>query len=173
MKLQEAVKLIEFENDFSPGEQVWADLGCGSGTFTLALSNLLPDRSIIYAIDKKKSSLNKIPGQHENVSIIKQQGNFENTLPSNLDGILMANSLHYVKEQASFIKNAQNHLKNNGMFLIVEYDSNVSNPWVPYPINFKTLRTLFKELGFVEIRKLREHPSLYHQANIYSAIAIN
>jgi ubiquinone/menaquinone biosynthesis C-methylase UbiE len=170
MKLHEAIKLIEFENEFSSGKQVWADLGCGPGTFSLALANLLPEGSTIYAIDKNKSSLSKIPDQYENVSIIKQQGNFENSLPSNLDGILMANSLHYVKDQKSFIMNAQKHLKNKGMFLIVEYDTDVSNTWVPYPINFNSLRRLFEELKFIQLKKLREHPSLYRMENIYSAL---
>jgi precorrin-6B methylase 2 len=30
---------------------VWADLGCGTGAFTLALADVLDPRSVIFAVD--------------------------------------------------------------------------------------------------------------------------
>ncbi len=36
---------------------VWADLGSGEGAFTLALADILPEKSIIYSIDKDPASL--------------------------------------------------------------------------------------------------------------------
>ena len=35
----------------------WADLGAGAGAFTLALADLLPPGSLIYAIDKDTAAL--------------------------------------------------------------------------------------------------------------------
>jgi ubiquinone/menaquinone biosynthesis C-methylase UbiE len=34
------------------GAMTWADLGCGDGTFTLALAAILPRGSIIHAMDR-------------------------------------------------------------------------------------------------------------------------
>ena len=55
MKINDAKLLLP---DFSSGQaEIWADLGCGSGTFTYALSEKLPDRSKIFAIDKTHKNL--------------------------------------------------------------------------------------------------------------------
>jgi ubiquinone/menaquinone biosynthesis C-methylase UbiE len=170
MKIQEAIKLIEFKPNSVSKEQVWADLGCGSGTFTLALASLLPYKSIIYAIDKNTSSLDRIPKQYDNVSIIKQQGDFEKMIPFDLDGIIMANSLHYLSNKVSFIRKIKKHFKGKSKLLIIEYDSDAPNTWVPYPINYISLKTLFEETGFSIVKKLGEHPSLYRRSNIYSAL---
>ena len=45
----------------SPGPATWADLGCGDGTFTLALASLLPAGSTIYAVDQDAAALRALP----------------------------------------------------------------------------------------------------------------
>ena len=57
MQMNDAVELIKHDSIFKSGEQDWADLGCGSGTFTMALASLLALDSTIYAVDKNKYSL--------------------------------------------------------------------------------------------------------------------
>lgn len=171
MKLEDAVELIKHEKFYQNEKQTWADLGCGSGTFTLALTHLLPENSIIYAIDKNENALAKIPIKYRNVNIVKRATNFINEdLPDNLNGILMANSLHYVRNKISFIRKAEVYLKSKGNFLIIEYDTNISNPWVPFPISYNSLKKLFEEAGHLSIQKLSETPSLYRRAKIYSAL---
>jgi ubiquinone/menaquinone biosynthesis C-methylase UbiE len=170
MQLKEAVQLIN--NDFvsKRNKQVWVDLGCGSGTFTTALASLLPENSLIYAIDKNRIDLNRIPDQFENVTIEKNQTDFiKMELPYNLDGILMANSLHYVKEKQLFIKQLEAHLKKRGCFIIVEYDTEISNTWVPFPVSYNSLKKLFEKEGY-RLGKLKEKPSIYRKENIYSAL---
>ena len=123
--------MIKIEGfDFSGS---WADLGCGTGTFTLALASLFKENGIIYAIDKNKSVLNNIPDRYEDVLFKKYQADFmTDQLPfDNVSGIMMANSLHYVKDKHRFIKKLKKHLLKAGCFLIVEYESTLSNPWVP------------------------------------------
>lgn len=170
MRLNEAIELIK--NNFISGEdrQVWADLGCGTGTFTLALASLLPENSSIYAIDKSKIALNKIPIQFENIIIKKIEADFiKIELPDDLDGILMANSLHYIREKHLFIRKIMTHIKQEGCFLIVEYDTEVANPWIPFPVSFDSLKKLFKKEGY-KPEKLKDKPSLYRKEKIYSAL---
>lgn len=169
MQLNNAIELIEY--NFAAAPQVWADLGCGTGIFTRALARLLPPGSMIHAMDKNKSALEQIPDQFENVEIKKRHGDFiKEDLPNHLDGILMANSLHFVKDKISFLKNAVVYFKPEHYYLVVEYDSDAANYWVPFPVSFDSLKQLFQEAGYTLIKKLRERPSVYREANIYSGL---
>jgi hypothetical protein len=60
----------------------------------------------------------------------------------------MANSLHYVKEKDLFVGEVQTRLKNEGCFIIVEYDTEISNPWIPFPVSYNSLKKLFEKEGY-------------------------
>lgn len=170
MLLKDAIELIKSDHITKTGKQLWADLGCGSGIFTAALANLLPAESKIIAVDKNRSTLNRIPSEINNVAIKKIDADLTTTeLPGELDGILMVNSLHYVKEKDLLLKKMLTRIKEDGCFIIGEYDTDTSNPWIPFPVSFKSLANLFDKEGFV-VTKLNEKPSVYRRANIYSAV---
>src|SRR5690348_13412318 len=114
MELKNAILLIQ--SSF-PNKRIsrWADLGAGEGTFTNALSNLLADGSSIYAVDSNSKALKKIQVD-STIELITIVANFEkDVLPlQDLDGILMANALHFVKDKSAFIRKAQSYLKQEG-----------------------------------------------------------
>jgi len=141
--------------------QRWVDLGSGSGTFTLALQSLLPIGSHLTAVDK----------QSQKLSVDFLKANFEkDDLPLfDLDGILMANSLHYVRDKTKLIKKLEAYFSGTPTFLIVEYDTMRFNPWVPFPINYINLQSLFTTLGYTSITKLTEAPSQFG-GQLYSAL---
>ena len=164
-----AVRLIHSGiRHFSKG--VWADFGCGDGLFTNALAQILSkEGSVIYAVDENERALKKMksfPG----IELKKKVANFENIefVQHELDGILMANSLHFVKDKSAFISKAIQWMKQDASFIIVEYDTDQSNQWVPYPISFDSLQKLFTDFGCT-VKKIGEEPSMYNRANIYSA----
>jgi ubiquinone/menaquinone biosynthesis C-methylase UbiE len=171
LKLQEAIALIQTDNFFKKAPTVWADLGCGSGLFTEALASLMVPESTIYAVDKNISSF-KLKPTTDNIFIKKIESDFVNYISElkNLDGIMMANSLHFIKDKMAFLKVAKDAFRTLPCFLIVEYDTDMSNPWVPFPLSFKTLKSIFETLGYSTIRKLHEKKSLYNTSNIFSAI---
>jgi len=169
MQLEQAIKLIESPMFSNTSRMDWADLGCGEGLFTNALSNLLVPGSTIYSVDKNIQKFKE--AQAEGIIIKKIEADFT-TDPiniTNLEGILMANSLHFVLDKKGLIKNSRLYFKHEENFLIVEYDSDIPNPWVPYPISFQSLEELYGSLGYQSIKKIYEQPSRYNQANIYSA----
>lgn len=171
MDIKDAIALIRHTPANAGVPEVWADLGCGSGTFTYALAHLLEKGSTIYAWDKERPRLAALPPPRQ-VHIKPGQLDFlEDDLPvSGLNGILMANSLHYVSRKPAFIDKISRHLQPDGSFLIVEYETSKANPWVPYPLPFQDLKALFREAGFTSAGRLNEKPSLYGSGHMYAAL---
>ncbi|MDW3646426.1 MAG: class I SAM-dependent methyltransferase [Bacteroidia bacterium] len=168
MKIETAIGLISDLEIKGDNPQFWLDLGAGEGTFTKALAHVLPENSEILAIDQSASSLRNIPAKLASTHIKTQAGDFSQ-IPdglAQLDGIMMANAIHYVQDKASFLQTWID--KFEASFLIIEYDTDRSNSWVPYPIKPQALEELFAELGYHQFEKLGEIPSLYHN-KIYAA----
>ena len=174
MNLQQATHLIAAATRFLPHparSQHWADLGCGAGLFTEALAGLLPAGSSVSGIDTKPSLRKQTTSG--NVTILPMTADFINhTLPlHNLDGILMANSLHYVKDKPALLQKLRAYMLEDAPLIIIEYDTDTPVPtWVPYPISYASLK---ESLGNdYAIQKLGEKPSAYGRSQLYAAIAI-
>lgn len=160
MEIQQAAALIKKGIVYTSTPQSWADLGCGSGVFTAALAGVLPSNSNIAAIDKTLQVLDAAMGNR--VAVHFQQADFVNDdlALSELDGLLMANAIHFVKDKELLIKKLENYLK-VPKFLIVEYDHSRPNQWEPYPFPFTELKNLFNRLGYRYIEKIGEQTSIY------------
>lgn len=170
MSIAEAKQLIE--NGISPANKksAWADLGCGNGTFTNALAELLKTGSTIFAIDQ--TATDNFPTS-DKVEIRFQKLNFEkDELPfTKIDGILMANSLHYIKDESALLQKLKSHLHENGRLIIIEYDTEASNHWVPYPIPFQKLKKALTQAGFKYIQKISERQSIYRREKMYACLS--
>jgi ubiquinone/menaquinone biosynthesis C-methylase UbiE len=172
VRLRDAIEMLAGSEVGALGPTTWADLGCGTGTFTLALADLLAPGSIIHAMDRDGRALRKIPSSHKSVSITTHRGDFTHQMwPfDNLDGILMANSLHYVNDQATFIRALEARMTSPRRFLVVEYDTHEASRWVPYPMPQTRLTALFTSAGYSSIKPLRSRPSVYRRAALYAAL---
>ena len=154
---------------------VYADLGAGSGAFTLALRELVGLDATIYAVDKDKSSLRELESAHRarfkttdnpsaplRASLILLPSDFSRPLEiPPLDGIVMANSLHFFKDKEKILRHVREFLKPNGVLLLVEYNVDRGNLWVPHPLSFETWRALAPHAGFSEPRLLAKFPSRF------------
>ena len=148
----------------------WADLGCGSGTFTTALAEFLAPGSTIDAIDlnpgiKKQTTPN-------NVTILPSAADITQPNPAlrELDGILIANAIHYVRDQPAFAKMLHATLKPGGNVILVEYDTDTPVPrWVPYPLSYAFATRLFTQRYWTPLQKGNTRPSAYGRANLYVA----
>ena len=159
-----------------PGGGLYADLGAGDGAFTLALREIIGPVATIYAVDKNRASLNKLESNHRarfetTRNLILLKNNFSNPLelPA-LDGIVMANSLHFFKDKETILRHIRGFLKPNSIFLLVEYNVDSGNLWVPHPLTFETFQALAPRARFTEPRLLAKAPSRFLK-EFYSAAA--
>ena len=171
MKPEVAIHLIEPGVERTNTKQVWADLGAGNGLFTHALSRMLRAGSTIYAVDMNSTRMSSILlWEQVTLKIIQSdfvRGEWSTEL---LNGILMANALHFVKEKETFLKKLKQRLTPGGRLLIVEYEMDKGNTWVPYPVGFQKLSALAMSSDFTSIKKLKEVPSVYDGRMIYSVV---
>lgn len=91
---------------------------------------MLPPESYITAIDKTQQHF---PAFSDDVKIDFRKVDFvsEQIGVSSLNGVLMANSLHFVADKPKLIKQLEKGFNGNSQLLIMEYDAVKSNPWVP------------------------------------------
>lgn len=171
MKLETAISLIHLGLDHSVQQQHWGDLGAGKGLFTQALSTMLGHGSTIVAVDKDDAALRTITLPTKNIKLQKVQMDFskEEWAVEKLDGLLMANSLHFIRQKEVLLLRLANKLKENGKIIVVEYDTDHTSPWVPYPVSFTALQKL-ATMQFPSVTRLAETPSAFGRANIYAAL---
>src|SRR5262245_27183236 len=83
---------------------VWADLRAGEGTFTRALAELLGPDGRIYAVDRDHRAVDALMRwvTMAPCTVLPLQGDFSRPLDlpgaTRLDGLLFANSLHYLRD---------------------------------------------------------------------------
>lgn len=149
----------------------WADLGAGTGMFTLALRQLL-ESGTIYAVDKTPHVLWSIAGSGP-VEVIVREGDFTRPLElPPLDGIVMANALHYAPDPIATLENILTCLRPGASFLLVEYETEQARPpWIPYPLPFRRFVDVALEAGLREPEELERVSSDYGHRYIYSAVA--
>jgi SAM-dependent methyltransferase len=148
----------------------WADVGSGSGAFTLALAELLGPGATLYSIDRDSAALRaqarEVPARYPGVTLVPLAADFTRPLPAPLpplDGLVMANALHYVpdRHKAGVVRQIKAWLKPGGRWLLVEYNVDHGNPWVPHPLSYAAWEALAREAGFSHTRLLGTRPSRF------------
>ena len=154
----------------------WADLGSGDGAFTLALAELLGPAGTIHSIDRDANALERqaramrdaFPG----IAVVPVVGDFRRPLVvPPLDGVVMANSLHFQREPGAVLRLVRGYLRDGGRLVLVEYDTDHGNHWVPFPLSYRTWTAVATLAGFRETRKLASVPSRFLGSN-YSAVSV-
>lgn len=157
------------------GQGTWADFGSGSGAFTLALAELLAPEATIHSVD------------HDQTALARQERRLESRFPQTtvhyhcadythrldlptLEGIVMANALHFQRQKEPVVELLRSYLGAGGRLILVEYNTDSGNRWVPYPISYETWSTLSRRCGFTRTELLATRPSRF-LGQIYSALS--
>ena len=154
----------------------WADLGSGAGAFTLALADLIGPQGRIYSVDKDRGSLSEqeraMRARFPTNSVEYMHADFTRPLDlPPLDGIVMANSLHYVRHKDPVLQLVRSYLRPGGRLLLVEYSTDRGNMWVPFPLSYNTWEALARQNGFTRTQMLATVPSRFF-GSMYSAMSV-
>ena len=174
MDHQDHVRLLEKGIPKTGG--VWADFGSGRGAFTLALADVLGPAGQIISIDKDRDALRQqgrsLATHFPGVSARYMEADFKKPieLPP-LDGLIAANALHYLREKNKTIQLLMSYLKPSGRFLIVEYNTDRGNVWVPHPFSYATWQALAQDNGLTGTELMATVPSRF-LGEIYSAVSL-
>jgi ubiquinone/menaquinone biosynthesis C-methylase UbiE len=175
MDHRDHVELIAGGVEPGAGDQRWLELGAGDGAFTLALADVLGAGATIVAVDRDGAALRvgtrRVQAAFPAVSVETVVGDFSERLPPGpFDGILAANSLHFVRDRRPILAAVRAALAPGGTLVVVEYDADAGNQWVPFPFSFETWRREAVAAGFAAPRLLHRVPSRFLGA-IYAAVA--
>src|SRR5579862_1305390 len=171
MKHQDAVALIRAAvGDCNGG---WADLGCGTGTFTRALVDICGPNTHILAVDQDAAALDELArwAERHAAGIRTLRADFAGPSTelrdASFDGILLANSLHFVRDAEAVLARltralrAPSRVARGGRVVLVEYDRRDANEWVPYPVPRDRLTTLGEGAGLSPFVVTATRPSRY------------
>jgi trans-aconitate methyltransferase len=155
---------------------VWADLGCGDGVFTRLLAAWLPAGSLVYGVDRDAAVLRRLEqapaGSTTGVTVQVLQADFTHRLDlPPLDGILLANSLHFVQNQAAVVGSLLSLLKPGGRLVVVEYNTRRSNGAVPFPVHEEEFLALATGAGLVNAEIRARAPSTF-LGEMYTGVAV-
>ncbi len=156
----------------APG--VWADLGSGAGAFTLALAELLGPGGRIVSVDRDGGALRRqreaMEARFPGAVVDYRRADFTRPLElPELDGVVMANSLHFVRRKEPVLARVRGWLRPGGRLVLVEYNADRGSLWVPHPLAYPTWEAVAAENGFAATRLLARR-SGGHLGGLYSAL---
>ncbi|HBP64498.1 MAG TPA: class I SAM-dependent methyltransferase [Desulfosporosinus sp.] len=110
--------------DITPGSQtVWADIGCGTGYFTIPLAKEVKE---VYALDIRAEMLSNLNEsltqlQIQNVKVLQSEESHFPLPDQFIDGILIALVLHEVDQPIEFFHELKRILKTGGSLVVIEW----------------------------------------------------
>lgn len=157
----------------------WLELGAGTGAFTLALLDLLGAEAEVTAVDRDPRALGElrrvVDHSFPSASLRPVEADFTQPLPleagARFDGVLMANSLHFVHDKEPILRDAVRAVRPGGRFILVEYGADQGNRWVPWPLSYEAWVELAGRVGLRDTRRIGEVPSRF-LGSIYAAASV-
>jgi ubiquinone/menaquinone biosynthesis C-methylase UbiE len=158
----------------------WADLGAGEGVFTRALAELLGAEARIYAVDRDAHAIASLKRSTSSsgsdvvavTADITRPFDFPGLGDGKLDGILLANALHFVRDAGAVLGRLARVVAPGGSVVLIEYDRRSASQWVPYPIQSSQLPALAAAAGLSPFHVTATRASDYG-GELYVAAARN
>jgi len=111
--------------DIGPGDDV-ADIGSGSGYFTLPLAEAVAPHGTVFASDIDENINNYLKrrlrrSEIRNVEVI-QADPYDPNLPTEVGLVFMCNTYHYIEDAETYFSHIRGYLRRDGRIALIDFD---------------------------------------------------
>jgi ubiquinone/menaquinone biosynthesis C-methylase UbiE len=141
-----------------------ADLGAGSGAYTLAAAQAVGPDGVVYAIEVQKDLLPRIQNSAKALGLRNVEVVWADVEPfggtklrdGSLDAVIAANILFQVEDRDAFAQEAKRILKPRGKLLLVDWSGSFggAGPEPKAVVSAEIGRRLFEQYGFTHERDI-------------------
>jgi len=146
---------------------VFIDIGCGPGFFTLPAARILGTKGLAYAVDTEPRMLTELKKRNPpaNLKCILSSESVV-PLPDNTgDFLLLVHVIHEAEDKAAFLRELNRLLKPGGQVLVIDWKKRHEEHGPPIwdRVTLKELTALLKEAGFkgIKSKPFINNPSHY------------
>ena len=144
-----------------PGDKV-ADIGCGTGAYTVALSRVVGDVGQVYAVDVHRDMLHTLEATLARMSILNVDivwANIEEKIPVekfSLDAVVLSNVLFQLEDHAKALNMVHDLLKPEGQLLVVDWSHSHKGvgPHESHVVNEARAEDMMQKHGFRIVKRL-------------------
>ena len=145
-----------------------ADIGAGSGYFTIPLASRVGDKGMVFAEEIQIEMVNYISKKVErlglnNVRVVFGKAEDPSLLDDFFNLVFLTNTYHELEKPLLMLENIRKDLRYNGRLVIIDWDPAIKSPFGP-PIDMRvsesTVIKNVERIGFDLIEKHRFMP--YH-----------
>ena len=146
---------------------VVADIGAGSGWFTIRLARRVGPQGLVYAEDVQSEMINAITRRVQregltNVRAVRGQNSDPRLPPGSLDAILVVDAYHEVEDRVTMLKNLARALKPQGRIGVVDFKLDGTGPG-PAPDERVSPDVVVRDAVKAGLRLVRQEPFLQYQ----------
>ena len=149
------------ELNLKPGDRV-ADLGCGTGAYTIALAKEVGDIGQVFAVDIHRDQLHTLAGTLERQKLLNVEmlwADIEKGIPIDaysLDAVVMSNILFQLEDIDTALSYVAKILKPEGELLVVDWSQSHGGigPHADHVVTEEKAETLTQKHGFRLVKRL-------------------
>jgi len=144
-----------------------ADIGAGSGWFTIRLARRVGPQGLVYAEDVQPEMINAITRRVQregltNVRAVRGQNSDPRLPPASMDAVLVVDAYHEVEDRVTMLANLARALKPQGRLGVVDFKLDGTGPG-PAPEERVSPDVVVKDAAKAGLRLLRQEPFLPYQ----------
>jgi ubiquinone/menaquinone biosynthesis C-methylase UbiE len=154
--------VILSEAGVKPG-QVVADIGCGTGFFTIPLAKYVWKTGKVFALDTSPTMIRELRKRTKHLKQVKPIYTKENRFPlekGSIDFILLVNMVHELEDWKLFFKEVRRVLKRGGRVCIVDFKKKKMDFGPPFEARLTRdrLKEMLRMSGFNRMKSLSPLP---------------
>jgi ubiquinone/menaquinone biosynthesis C-methylase UbiE len=148
--------------------EVFADIGCGTGLFTIPAAELGGEFAKIYAVDVSDEMLSEVKRRavdkgYNNIETV-QSSEYDFWLPDEeADFVLICTVLHEIENANLFLNEAKRICKKSGNIAVIEFNEGFTNfgPPLSHRLTRKQTAELLTNAGFLNINAVDISEAFY------------